>query len=52
VVTCAHVVNAALGRGLLEQGQPGESDFVQVEFPVDAGDTGAAGAGSGVESAA
>lgn len=34
VVTCAHVVNAALGRGLLEQGRPGESDLVQVEFPL------------------
>jgi WD40 repeat protein len=33
VVTCAHVVNAALGRGLLHQEQPGESDLVQVEFP-------------------
>ena len=33
VVTCAHVVNAALGRGLLKQEQPGESDYVQVDFP-------------------
>ena len=34
VVTCAHVVNAALGRSLREQGPPGESDLVQVEFPL------------------
>ena len=34
VVTCAHVVNAALGRGLREQVPPGESDLVQVEFPL------------------
>jgi len=34
VVTCAHVVNAALGRGLLEQGRPDESVLVQVEFPL------------------
>jgi trypsin-like peptidase len=34
VVTCAHVVNAALGRGLREQLPPGESDLVQVEFPL------------------
>lgn len=34
LVTCAHVVNAAMGRGLREQAQPGESDLVQVEFPL------------------
>ena len=34
VVTCAHVVNAALGRGPREQEQPGELDLVQVEFPL------------------
>ena len=34
LVTCAHVVNSALGRGLREQAQPGESDLVQVEFPL------------------
>src|SRR5215469_4199542 len=34
VVTCAHVVNAALGRGQREQGRPGEADLVQVEFPL------------------
>jgi hypothetical protein len=33
VVTCAHVVNAALGRKQREQEPPGESDLVQVEFP-------------------
>jgi WD40 repeat protein len=33
LVTCAHVVNSALGRALHEQAQPGESDLVQVEFP-------------------
>lgn len=34
VVTCAHVVNAALGRGLRDPRRPGESDLVQVEFPL------------------
>ena len=34
LVTCAHVVNSALGRGLREEVQPGESDLVQVEFPL------------------
>jgi WD40 repeat protein len=35
VVTCAHVVNTALGgRGQREQALPGESDLVQVEFPL------------------
>jgi hypothetical protein len=32
VVTCAHVVNAALGRGLLEQDRP--DGPVLVEFPL------------------
>jgi hypothetical protein len=33
VVTCAHVVNTALGRRQREQDPPGESELVQVEFP-------------------
>ena len=33
LVTCAHVVNSALGRGLREQAQPGELEWVQVDFP-------------------
>ena len=32
VVTCAHVVNMALGRGQDERAGPGRSDVVQVEF--------------------
>jgi len=34
LVTCAHVVNTALGRGQPEQVQPAEWDLVQVEFPL------------------
>ena len=34
LVTCAHVVNTALGRGQREQAPPSESDLVQVEFPL------------------
>ncbi len=34
VVTCAHVVNVALGHKLYTQSQPRESDEVQVEFPL------------------
>ena len=34
LVTCAHVVNSALGRDKYEQAQPGESERVQVEFPL------------------
>ena len=34
VVTCAHVVNVALGRGEREQAPPNGSDLVQVEFPL------------------
>ena len=34
VVTCAQAVNAALGRGLRDQAQPGGSDMVTVEFPL------------------
>jgi WD40 repeat protein len=34
VVTCAHVVNMALGRRQDEQAAPGGSDVVQVEFPL------------------
>jgi hypothetical protein len=37
VVTCAHVVNTALGRGQREQKPPDESDVVQLEFPQLAG---------------
>ena len=33
VVTCAHVVNTALGRPQREQVVPGESELVQLEFP-------------------
>lgn len=34
VVTCAHVVNAALGRALLAQDEPSESTLIQVEFTL------------------
>ena len=34
VVTCAHVVNTALGRRQDEQAAPGRSDVVQVELPL------------------
>ena len=34
VVTCAHVVNTALGRKQVEREAPGETDVVQVEFPL------------------
>jgi hypothetical protein len=37
VVTCAHVVNAALGRGQREQAKPGDDVDVQLEFPLLAG---------------
>ena len=37
VVTCAHVVNTALGRAQREQRAPGAADVVQVEFPLLAG---------------
>ena len=52
VVTCAHVVNAALGREALAQHQP--TDRVRVVFPLLAADGGAAPglegtAGQGVE---
>ena len=33
LITCAHVVNSALGRDLRNQDQPNQSDLVQVEFP-------------------
>ncbi len=33
VVTCAHVVNTALGRGQRQQEPPGESELVQLDFP-------------------
>ncbi len=34
VVTCAHVVNAALDRGQRQQEQPDESDYVELDFPL------------------
>ena len=34
VVTCAHVVNTALGRGQRDQAAPGEQDIVLVDFPL------------------
>ncbi|MDQ3886289.1 MAG: trypsin-like peptidase domain-containing protein [Actinomycetota bacterium] len=34
VLTCAHVVNLALGRDKLAQDQPGEQDLVDLEFPL------------------
>ena len=34
VVTCAHVVNTALGRDQREQARPGEFVAVQLEFPL------------------
>src|ERR1700722_9919682 len=34
VVTCAHVINTALGRTPGEQSIPGANDIVQVEFPL------------------
>ncbi|HJT03478.1 MAG TPA: trypsin-like peptidase domain-containing protein, partial [Pseudonocardiaceae bacterium] len=37
VVTCAHVVNTALGWGKREQARPDSSAVVQVEFPLVAG---------------
>ena len=33
VVTCAHVVNTALGRRQRDQAAPGEQDIVLVDFP-------------------
>ena len=52
LVTCAHVVNAALGRDQREQAHPGESEMVQVEFPLLPGYACAAGAGRAVDAAA
>jgi WD40 repeat protein len=34
VVTCAHVVNTALGRNPREQVRPGELELVELEFPL------------------
>ena len=34
VVTCAHVVNTALGRGQRDQAAPGEQDIVLLDFPL------------------
>jgi hypothetical protein len=34
VVTCAHVVNTALGRSQREQARPERSVTVEVEFPL------------------
>lgn len=39
-VTCAHVVNAALGRDMREQGKPAESEQVHLEFCQISGDPG------------
>jgi hypothetical protein len=41
IVTCAHVVNVALGRDRYEQGEPGDGARIQVEFPklAEADDT-------------
>jgi hypothetical protein len=41
VVTCAHVVNTALGRGQRDQEAPGEDVRVQVDFPALGGPEGA-----------
>jgi anti-anti-sigma factor len=41
IVTCAHVVNAALGRDLRKQSKPGGNVRVQVEFPKLGGADGA-----------
>ena len=37
IVTCAHVVNTALGRKLREQDKPGRDARVQVDFPIIGG---------------
>ncbi|MGO8961067.1 MAG: trypsin-like peptidase domain-containing protein [Streptosporangiaceae bacterium] len=34
MVTCAHVVNAALDRNLLEQAEPSDTNTVHVSFPL------------------
>ena len=34
IVTCAHVVNIALGREQRSQDKPGENDWVEVDFPL------------------
>jgi WD40 repeat protein len=34
VVTCAHVVNSALGRNLRDAGQPSAGDRIQIDFPM------------------
>jgi NB-ARC domain/Trypsin-like peptidase domain len=34
IVTCAHVVNTALGRGRLEQGRPAADVRVPIDFPI------------------
>jgi hypothetical protein len=34
IVTCAHVVNAALSRGLNNQVIPGSEELVRVDFPI------------------
>ena len=41
IITCAHVVNVALGRDPREQRKPGDNARVQVEFPLLGGDDGA-----------
>src|SRR5271157_5421848 len=37
IVTCAHVVNTALGRPQRNQDKPGQSALVQVDFPILSG---------------
>ena len=34
IVTCAHVVNSALGRAQRAQDKPGPNDRVQIDFPI------------------
>jgi WD40 repeat protein len=34
IITCAHVVNTALGRGKRTQGNPGSDVRIQIEFPM------------------
>ncbi|MFI7574791.1 trypsin-like serine peptidase [Micromonospora sp. NPDC049497] len=41
IVTCAHVVNTALGRSLLHQDRPTADELVTVLFPLLPGDAGA-----------
>ena len=34
IVTCAHVVNVALGRGVHDRVMPGSDELVRVDFPI------------------